>query len=325
MKDKILRLLKSSDDYISGEEISRKLGVTRAAVWKVISKLKEEGYQFDSVTNRGYRLKFSPDILTSAEITPYLTTEKIGRKIYFYSVTDSTNQCARIESENGAPDGSLFIAEEQTAGRGRLGKSWNSAPGTGIWMSLLLRPDVRPEEITQITLLAGLSVCHAINDITGLTVKIKWPNDIVIHGKKICGILTEMSAEVDQINCLICGIGVNVNIEKFPNEIKDIATSIAIENGKKLPRAKIAAEIMNYFEKDYFRFINEGVTENFLKEYKDNCITINKKIKAIQNGKEIFGTAIDITKKGELVIQTETEQMVLSSGEVSVRGLLGYV
>ncbi len=325
MKDKILEILKLSNEYISGEELSKRMGVTRAAVWKVIAKLKEEGYIIESVTNRGYRLVSSPDILTGPEISPYLTTEKLGRNVFFYPVTDSTNRRARVESENNAPDGSLFIAEEQTAGRGRLGKMWIAPPKTGVWMTLLLRPSVQPEDITQITLLAGLAVCRAIENVTGLPAQIKWPNDVVIRGKKVCGILTEMSAEAERIECLICGMGINVNTESFPEEISSAATSLFLESGAKQPRARLAAEVMNCFEKYYVPFLADGVTDNFLEEYKSCCVTLGRDIRAIQRGGVLIGTAEDITDKGELLVRSKGEIVVLSSGEVSVRGLLGYV
>lgn len=325
MKDKILEILKLSNEYISGEELSKRMGVTRAAVWKVIAKLKEEGYVIESVTNRGYRLVSSPDVLTGPEISPYLTTEKLGRNVFFYSITDSTNRRARVESENGAPDGSLFIAEEQTAGRGRLGKMWIAPPKTGVWMTLLLRPSVQPEDITQITLLAGLAVCRAIENVTGLPAQIKWPNDVVIRGKKVCGILTEMSAEAERIECLICGMGINVNTESFPEDISNAATSLFLESGIKQPRARLAAEVMNCFEKYYVPFLMDGVTDSFLEEYKSCCVTLGRDIRAIQRGEVLIGTAEDITEKGELLIRSKGETLVLSSGEVSVRGLLGYV
>lgn len=325
MKDKILEILKSADGYISGEELSKRLGVTRAAVWKVVTKLKEEGYVLESVTNRGYRLVSSPDILTGPEIYPYLTTKSMGRNVYFYPVTDSTNRRARVESENGAPDGSLFIAEEQTAGRGRLGKMWIAPPKTGAWMTLLLRPSVQPEDITQITLIAGLAVCRAIENVTGLPAQIKWPNDVVVRGKKVCGILTEMSAEAERIECLICGMGINVNTESFPEEISNVATSLFLESGQKQPRARLAAEVMNYLEKYYVGFLENGVTESFLNEYKSLCVTIGREIRATLRGEVLTGVAADITEKGELAVRTENGMVVLSSGEVSVRGLLGYV
>lgn len=325
MKDKILKILKLSNEYISGEELSKRMGVTRAAVWKVIAKLKEEGYVIESVTNRGYRLVSSPDVLTGPEISPYLTTEKLGRNVFFYSITDSTNRRARVESENSAPDGSLFIAEEQTAGRGRLGKMWIAPPKTGVWMTLLLRPSVQPEDITQITLLAGLAVCRAIENVTGLPAQIKWPNDVVIRGKKVCGILTEMSAEAERIECLICGMGINVNTESFPEDISNAATSLFLESGIKQPRARLAAEVMNCFEKYYVPFLTDGVTDSFLEEYKSCCVTLGRDIRAIQRGEVLIGTAEDITEKGELLIRSKGETLVLSSGEVSVRGLLGYV
>lgn len=265
------------------------------------------------------------DALTGAGISPFLTTQSMGRSVYFYPVTDSTNRRARLESENGVPDGSLFIAEEQTAARGRLGKTWLAPPKTGVWMSLLLRPGVQPEDIAQITLIAGLAVCRAIKNLTGLPAQIKWPNDIVIRGKKVCGILTELSAQAGQIECLICGMGINVNTECFPDELCDKATSLLLESGAKQSRARLAAEVMNCLEPYYMQFLQEGVTESFLKEYKSFCVTLGREIKAIQRGETLVGVAQNVTAKGELEVLTPKGAVVLSSGEVSVRGLLGYV
>lgn len=325
MKETILDILKQSGDYVSGEELSRQLGVTRAAVWKVIAKLKEEGYVLESVTNRGYRLIASPDILTAAEVTPCLSTQKLGRKIFFYPVTDSTNRQARLEGEKGAPDGSLFIAEEQTAGRGRLGKLWIAPPETGVWMSVLLRPSGLPQDITQITLIVGLAVCRAIRNLTGLPAGIKWPNDVVIHGRKVCGILTEMSAEAERIECLICGIGINVNMDAFPEEIRNVATSLFLESGKRQARAPLAAEVMNCLEPLYQEFAVHGITPAFLQAYRSHCVTIHQQVTASCRGETIAGVAEDITEKGELVVRTmQGESITLSSGEVSVRGMLGY-
>ena len=195
MKQEILKCLKNATSYTSGEELSVRLGVTLAAVWKAVNTLIDDGYVIESVTNRGYRLLHAPDILTEEEIQDGLQTKFIGCKVYYYPQTDSTNSQARLEALNGAPDGSLFIADSQTAGKGRLGRAWSSPGEAGIWMSVLLRPAAAPQDILQITLAAGLAVCKALRLATGVDARIKWPNDIIIDGKKLCGVLTEMLAE----------------------------------------------------------------------------------------------------------------------------------
>lgn len=259
------------------------------------------------------------------KIGALLKTEAMGRKIYFYPVTDSTNRRARLESMNGAPHGSLFIAEEQTAARGRLGRQWSAPPETGLWMSLLLRPDGEPGDIAQITLIAGVAVCAAIRNLTGLPVGIKWPNDIVINGKKLCGILTEMSAQSGHIESLICGVGINVNTRIFPRGIADVATSVFIESGEMQVREQLAAEVLNRFEPMYRDFVRRGVTREFLQTYCDCCVTLGRQVTAHYRGEAIVGTAESVTEKGELTVRTEQGELIaFSAGEVSVRGMLGY-
>ena len=273
MKQRILDILKSADRYISGEEISSETGISRAAVWKHIKSLKNMGYEIDSVTNRGYRLVSSPDLITAEGITAGLNTEFIGRRIFIYDETDSTNERAKV---SGEADGSVFIAEVQNHGKGSRGRGWVSPRGTGIWHSILLKPDISPTEVSQITLVAGLSVCRAI----GMGSKIKWPNDIVIGTKKVCGILTEMSAEVDMVNYVVCGIGINVNTESFDREIEHRATSMYIESGEKQTRNEIIARELNYFEYYYKKFLTGGLGA-ILDEYKENCITIGRDVTVI--------------------------------------------
>lgn len=209
MKQEILNMLQAADGYVSGERISQELGISRAAVWKHIKKFKADGYEIESATNKGYRLISLPDILTEHTIKNGLGTKFIGQNVFVYHETDSTN--SRAKENFSVPDGSLFIAEIQNHGKGRLGRSWEAPEGVGIWLSLLLKPRLSPTEVSQITLIAGLAVCRAI----GNNAKIKWPNDIVIGSKKICGILTEMSAEINMVNFVVCGIGINVNTRRL--------------------------------------------------------------------------------------------------------------
>ena len=317
MKQRILDILKSADGYISGEDISSETGISRAAVWKHIKSLKNMGYEIDSVTNRGYRLVSSPDLITADGITAGLNTEFIGRKLFIFDETDSTNERAKASGET---DGSVFIAEVQNHGKGSRGRGWVSPRGTGIWHSILLKPDIAPTEVSQITLVAGLAVCRAI----GMGAKIKWPNDIVIGTKKVCGILTEMSAEVDMVNYVVCGIGINVNTESFDKEIEHRATSMYIESGEKQTRNEIISRELNYFECYYKKFLTGGLGA-ILDEYKKNCVTIGRDVTVIYKKETVTGKAIDIDENGALVVETAGGTIRVTSGEVSVRGIYGYV
>lgn len=318
MKQKILDILKSADGYVSGERISEQLNISRAAVWKHIKKFKEDGYEIESVTNKGYRLISSPDIITERGIKSGLNTEFIGRKLFIYDETDTTNDRAKANSD--APEGSVFIAEVQTHGKGSRGRGWVSPRGTGIWHTILLKPDISPLEVSQITLVAGLAVCKAI----GLNSMIKWPNDIVIGGKKVCGILTEMSAEMDMVNYVVCGIGINVNTESFDKEIEHRATSMYIESGVKYRRDEIIARLMNEFEYYYKKFLNDGLNA-ILDEYKEYCVTIGRDVSVIFKKETVTGKAVDVDENGALVVETANGIIRVTSGEVSVRGIYGYI
>ena len=317
MKQRILDILKNADDFVSGEDISNKTGISRAAVWKHIKSLKNMGYEIDSVTNRGYRLVSSPDLITAEEITQNLNTEFIGRRLFIYDETDSTNERAKA---SGEIEGSVFIAEVQNHGKGSRGRGWVSPRGTGIWHSILLKPDIPPSEVSQITLVAGLAVCRAI----GMGAKIKWPNDIVIGTKKVCGILTEMSAETDMVHYVVCGIGINVNTENFDAEIKHRATSMYIESGDKQIRNDIIARELNYFEYYYKKFL-EGGLGAILDEYTENCVTIGRDVTVIYKKENVTGKAADIDENGALVVETADGTIRVTSGEVSVRGIYGYI
>lgn len=318
MRNKILNILKKSDGYVSGEEISRTLGISRAGVWKHIKKLKDDGFEIMSVTNKGYMLKTTPDIISETEITAALDTDFIGHNIRYLKHTDSTNEEAKRLSD--MPDGTLFIAESQSNGKGRLGRSWDSERGSGIWMSLLLKPDIPPEEISQITLIAGIAVCNTLKNGSG----IKWPNDIVIGTRKVCGILTEMSAEIERVNYVICGIGINVNTPDFPDELSDKATSLFIETGRTFNRSELTAAVLNEFEKLYKKFIKEGFSP-LLEEYKKSCITVGRDIRVIYRKETITGKAVDITPDGALAVDTGNSRITVTSGDVSVRGIYGYI
>lgn len=318
MKNKILDILKGTDGYISGEKISETLHISRAAVWKHIKKFKENGYEINSVTNKGYQLISSPDTIREDDIKNGLNTDFIGHNIFIYDETDTTNNCAK--TNNTAPDGSVFIAEVQTHGKGSRGRGWSSPKGTGIWHTILLKPDISPLEVSQITLVAGLAVCRAV----GLNSMIKWPNDIVIGSKKVCGILTEMSAEMDMVNYVVCGIGINVNMPNFDDEISNRATSMYIESNKKYVRSEIIAKLLNEFEYWYSKFLDGGLAA-ILDEYKKSCVTLGRDVNVIYKKETVTGRAIDVDENGSLVVETSDGIIKVTSGEVSVRGIYGYI
>lgn len=325
LKDKVLSFLKEQDDYRSGEEISQKLGVTRAAVWKAIKKLQAEGYVIESSTKKGYKLIQTPDVITPGEISHDLRTSILGQAIDYEDEIVSTNDRAKALARNGAKEGLLVIADKQSGGKGRLGRSWESPAGTGIWMSLVLRPKISPQYASQLTLVAGLCLCETIEKVTGLKAQIKWPNDVVVGGKKVCGILTEMSAEIDGINYIVVGIGINVNMTEFPENLT-YASSLAIEGQKEYCRRSLIKDFLERFEVDYMKYKAKPNLEDFLERYEKNCITLNKRVKLIMGEEEIIAEAEHVTKEGALqVMLPDGTKKEVSSGEVSVRGLYGYV
>ncbi len=322
-KQDILEYLRKSGGYVSGEEISRRFGVSRTAVWKAVSALREDGYEIDSVTKKGYHLTSAPDILTQTEICQGLKTSRIGTHIFTFDTIDSTNEEAKRQGQAGAPDGSVFVAEQQTGGKGRLGRVWTSPKGEGIWFSILLRPKDSPLQISNITLLAGLAVCRAIRKFSGCPALIKWPNDVVIGSKKVCGILTEISAEVDCIHYLIIGIGINANTQKFPEELSVKATSLQIETGTPVLRAKLLQAVLAEFEFLYLSFPTAKEPE-FLDLYRSLCVSLNRRVSTVRRGKVISGKAIDITPQGELFVQMDSgEKISINAGEVTVQGIYG--
>lgn len=323
MQEKILKMLRETGGYLSGEQISRELGVSRSAIWKSINALRQQGYHIDSSTNKGYKLENVPDILTAPEIQHGLSTHTMGKQVIFLKEVDSTNEEAKRQGTQGAPEGTVCLAEHQTGGKGRLGRRWVSLPGEGIWMSILLRPGITPYEVSQITLLAGLAVCQAIRSVTGCDALIKWPNDIVIHGKKLVGILTELAAEADRINYAVTGIGINVNQQQFPQEISYKATSLFLETQHNWARVPLAQKVLENFEDAYDSFLTEA-SFDFLTPYKELCISLGREVSVERGGETIRGKAVDISRAGELVIETsQGDFYAINSGEVAVQGIYG--
>lgn len=326
MKEEILRLLRSADGYISGQELCNRFGVSRTAVWKAINQLKEAGYEIEAQQNKGYRLMAAPDLMTEAEIKSLMHTEWVAKEVLYFDTIDSTNTKAQELAEKGYPSGTLVVADKQESGKGRRGRSWVSPSGTGIFMTFMIKPDINPNNASMLTLVAALAVAKAITSVTGEEAMIKWPNDIVVNSKKVCGILTEMNAQFDYINHIVVGIGINVHNESFPEEISQMASSLMIEaGGKRFHRAQIIAETMSYFEQYYDTFLKTQDLSALVREYDELLVNRNKSVRVLDPKEPFDGKAMGITPKGELIVDTWESRKLVSSGEVSVRGIYGYV
>ncbi len=314
MRKEIIEILKDKNDYISGEEIGNILGISRAAVWKNIEALRKKGYIIESVSNKGYRLADSTDVLSEKDIA--------YDKVLYKPEIDSTNEEGKRQAAKGCEDGLLIICDDQTAGKGRLGRSWQAEKNRGIYMSMVLYPDIMPTEIPQITLVTGIAVMRAINNVTGLKTQIKWPNDIIINGKKLAGILAEMSAEMEKVNYVVIGIGINVNMKSFEGELKEKATSLYIETGKRFKRSLIINEFVKEFEICYNEFCKNGFTP-FVKEYNENCANAGKAVKTVGGRTNIEGISKGVNEKGEILIETDKGLTAVMAGEVSIRSSNG--
>ena len=318
MKDRILSVLKNADGYVSGEDLSKNLGITRSAVWKHISQLKDEGYIINSVRNRGYKLENVFDMIDEKKLS--FNAETLGMKIILLKSTDSTNselkRLARVNSESGT----VVCAYSQTAGKGRFGRQWNSDTG-GLYFSFILRADLPPSDIASITLAAGYAVCLAIRNYTGLDAKIKWPNDVIIENRKVCGILTEMAAQSDRMDYIIVGTGINLNNAAFPEEIRQKATSVFIETGKNTDKTDFFRTVLIYLDKVMTSFMI-SISLDDMDNFRKLCATLGRKVSVQRGEKVISGKAVDITPMGELVIETEDNTKIsVLSGEVTVQGI----
>lgn len=325
MKGEILHILRNREGYVSGQELCEKFGVSRTAVWKAVNQLKTEGYEIEAVTNKGYRILACPDVISAEEVKSLLSTRWAGQEIAYYSILDSTNNRAKRLAEEGAAHGTLVIADEQTGGRGRRGRSWKTPPRSAIAMTLIIRPKLPTEKASMITLLMGMAVASACRELLGLPAGIKWPNDVVIGGRKICGILTEMSAEMDGIHYLVIGTGINVNMDEFPEEIRDVATSLSIQAGHTVNRAEVICLCMKYFEQYYEIFMETEDLSGLRDTYHEILVNLNKEVRVLEPGNEYCGISRGINEKGELLVERENQTVeAVFAGEVSVRGVYGY-
>ena len=325
MREKILKvILDNEKEFISGEELSKKLGISRTAIWKHIRILRSQGYNIESVNKKGYRLVDEPtDLLNPQNIYRNLKTKFIGKNVLHFETIDSTNDYAK-KIGNELRDGSVIISEEQTKGKGRLGRVWESKAGEGIWISIILKPNIIPNKAPFITLIAGASIVKALN-ILGVDAKIKWPNDITINNKKLSGILTELSAEIEQVNYIVVGIGMNVKDTDFEEELKDKATSLYKENYN-VSRIDIVKEILCQFEKLYLDYIEKDDKKEVLDICRQYSAIINKEIYVIKNDQKELVDCIGINEEGNLIIKNKDGNLEeIMSGEVSIRGVKGYV
>lgn len=301
-KTDIIRLLKiAGSNPVSGQEIGEKLGISRAMVSKYIKAIKENGYEIHSSPKIGHVLISSPDILIPDEIKNGLETDFIGKEIVYYNNVDSTNSIAK-EIAPKSPNGTIVLAETQSKGRGRRGNDWESLPG-GLWFSVILKPDIPLEHASKVTLVAGLAVANVIRKYE-IDAKIKWPNDILINGKKVCGILTELNAEIDGVNYIVLGIGINANIDTqyLKDDVRDISTSLENEKGKKIDRTKFLRCLLQELEKQYIRFIMQQFI-SIIDDWVNLSDTIGREVVITSPSKTTEGKAIGLTESGALLIQ----------------------
>lgn len=320
LKDKVLAVLEENKGKsVSGSEIARSVGMTRSAVWKAVKILREEGYSICAVTNRGYCLSEENDFLSEQSIVPNLRTKEIGRKIDVFKTIDSTNNFAKSLAQLGAVHGTTVISEVQTQGKGRMGRTFYSPLGMGIYMSVIIRPKLSVEHSLLITSCAAVAVAEAIEKVSGIDCKIKWVNDIYAGSKKLCGILTEASVDVEQggLEYAIVGIGLNVQNVNFPKNVADIATSIKLETGENTSRSLLAAEILNCLEERL-----ENITDkSFIEEYRSRSNVIGKRIEVTQGDRISAMTCTGIDEYGRLLVRLDDgEEKALSSGTVRLAG-----
>jgi len=325
MRAVILRILRENGDcFLSGEDISRQLAVSRTAIWKHIQALKRDGYVIEAHSRRGYRFCGGPDLLLPEEIEPQLTTAILGRKIHYLPAVDSTNNEAKRLAVDGCSEGLIVVAEEQSGGRGRLARGWFSPFGKGLWFSLVLRPSFSPQEAYKCTLMTAVAVNKAIKKVTSIDCRIKWPNDILYEGKKLVGILTEMSAEMDAINYVVIGVGVNVNIagDEFPLELRETVTSLAMLSLGRIDRLELLVAVLAEIEDSYQKTLQYGF-KPILEEWRAASATLGCIVDVSGGGRQFSGLAVDIADDGALLVQTDTGLERILAGDVSVRARQG--
>lgn len=313
-------LRRQRGEYVSGGELSRILDISRTAIWKHIRALREEGYRIESRTRRGYCLLATPDCFYPDEVATGLATAWLGRSLYYFNEVGSTNQVAKELADKGAPEGTTIIAECQTGGRGRRGRTWQSPPHKGIWFSVILRPRVAPAQAAQLTFLVAVAIAAAVRELTGLPPGIKWPNDLLAGERKLCGILTEIKAEIDALEYIVLGIGLNVNLEAddFSPDFRQSATSIYLEMGRKVERLPLFQKILYQLEKWYEQWQEKGF-EPVRLAWKEANVTLGRQVQVNSWNETFQGVAIDIDNEGALLVRGSGDEIrSFSSGEVSL-------
>lgn len=326
MKAEILSLLRERGNYVSGQELCEHFGVSRTAVWKAINQLKKEGYCIQAVQNRGYLLVSEDEVFGQNELESRMDTKWAGHPVSFYDTVNSTNLRAKLDADNGAPEGALVVADMQTAGRGRRGRTWSSPAGLNVYFTLILKPQYVPDKASMVTLVMALAVAEGIRETCGVEAGIKWPNDIVAKGKKVCGILTEMSVERDFIHHVVIGVGINVGLQEFAPELAATATSLQAECGRNVPKAALVANIMKAFEKHYEVFRGKADLSGLIGSYNEMLVNRDREVRVLDPKGEYSGIARGINEVGELLVELPDGRVEkVYAGEVSVRGIYGYV
>jgi BirA family biotin operon repressor/biotin-[acetyl-CoA-carboxylase] ligase len=320
----ILALLRDSDgESLSGEDISRTLKVSRSAVWKQIKSLRGLGYEISAEPSKGYRLVSAPDRLILPEIAAGLKVNTLGKNIVCLTETVSTNAVAFRMAEDGAAEGCVVIADCQTGGKGRMGRTWVSPPGVNFYCSIIVRPPIKPMAAPQLTFLSVVAVARSIELLTGLAPRIKWPNDLLLNGKKVAGLLNEMSAETDKVNFVVLGIGVNLNMraDQFPPELRHPATSILLETGKSISRVAFTRTLLQELDAIYALFLAEGYAP-VRKEWLERSRLTGEQVTVKDNGIVQSGIVAGIDEYGALLLETADGKVIqILSGDVSIGGV----
>lgn len=317
-RETILQLFRETPSgFVSGEHISKILGVSRTAVWKQISSLRDLGYQIEAAPSRGYRLLQSPDVMLAEELRHGLSVQVVGREIQTLAETDSTNARASALGDAGAPEGMVVIADRQTAGKGRLGRSWVSPEGVNLYLSVLLRPQILPMDASQLTFLSAVAVCRSIAAVSGLQPTVKWPNDVLLSGRKAAGLLNEMSSETDRVNYVILGIGVNLNMqaEQFPSQLRYPATSLAIETGRRISRVEFTRTLLAQIDALYELYKSHGPCP-VLAEWEEYCDLTGKPIEVDCQSRLIRGVMSGLDTDGALLVKTADGLERVLAGDV---------
>jgi len=317
----IFHRLTAVPEFLSGESLCHEFSITRSAVWKHICLLRSEGYQIDAVTGRGYRLSGMTGRPVEAEVMPFLTGNRFGRKILYHPVTASTNILAKALAVEGTPEGAVVVADSQTGGRGRMGRIWVSPAGVNLYFSLILRPGVPSIRVPQLTLLVAVAIHQALSALVpDLVTMIKWPNDILADGRKLCGVLCEMQSEPECTHFVVVGIGINVNQSEFPPELQQSATSLFLEKGRLFSRPELLASVLNHFEPLYDEWLLQEDLGFILPSLEEYSLLQSKEVTIDQLKRSMSGTVRGISRTGELKLESaEGEIILVSSGEAHLR------